>query len=66
MMMFYTPTPEAAFNSIEYLMRDVPCGWFIRYLHSSGASFFSFCFTRIYCVVCSMVPIKNPENWFSY
>jgi ubiquinol-cytochrome c reductase cytochrome b subunit len=40
LMMFYTPTPEAAFNSIEYLMRDVPYGWFIRYLHSSGASFF--------------------------
>ena len=27
-----------AFASIEYIMRDVPWGWLIRYLHSSGAS----------------------------
>ena len=27
-----------AFASIEYIMRDVPWGWLIRYLHSTGAS----------------------------
>ncbi|MGC1854272.1 MAG: cytochrome bc complex cytochrome b subunit [Candidatus Aquirickettsiella sp.] len=38
--LFYTPTPEGAFNSIEMIMRDIPYGWLIRYLHSSGASVF--------------------------
>jgi ubiquinol-cytochrome c reductase cytochrome b subunit len=28
----------AAFASVEYIMRDVPWGWLIRYLHSTGAS----------------------------
>ena len=38
--MFYTPTAEGAFASVEYIMRDVNYGWLIRYLHSTGASFF--------------------------
>ncbi len=29
-----------AFASVEYIMRDVPFGWLIRYLHSTGASAF--------------------------
>jgi len=38
--MNYTPTAEGAFESVEYIMRDVPWGWLLRYLHSTGASFF--------------------------
>lgn len=38
--MYYTPTAEGAFDSIEYIMRDVHYGWLIRYMHSTGASFF--------------------------
>ncbi len=37
--MFYTPTVDGAFESIEYIMRDVDAGWFIRYTHAVGASF---------------------------
>jgi ubiquinol-cytochrome c reductase cytochrome b subunit len=29
-----------AFASVEYIMRDVPGGWIIRYMHSTGASCF--------------------------
>ena len=29
-----------AFASVEYIMREVPGGWLIRYLHSTGASAF--------------------------
>jgi ubiquinol-cytochrome c reductase cytochrome b subunit len=29
-----------AFASVEYIMREVPGGWFIRYMHSTGASAF--------------------------
>jgi len=38
--MNYVPTAEGAFASVEYIMRDVPYGWIIRYLHSTGASAF--------------------------
>ena len=38
--MTYKPDATKAFESIEYMMRDVPAGWFIRYLHSTGASAF--------------------------
>ena len=38
--MHYKPDANLAFASVEYIMRDVPGGWFIRYLHSTGASFF--------------------------
>lgn len=38
--MFYTPTAEGAFNSIEYIMRDINLGWLLRYMHSTGASAF--------------------------
>lgn len=38
--MFYKPSAVEAFGSVEYIMRDVPKGWIIRYLHSTGASFF--------------------------
>ncbi len=38
--MHYKPDANLAFASVEYIMRDVPGGWFIRYMHSTGASFF--------------------------
>ncbi|MDM8560416.1 cytochrome b N-terminal domain-containing protein [Candidatus Parabeggiatoa sp. HSG14] len=36
----YKPDAGMAFASVEYIMRDVEYGWLIRYLHSTGASFF--------------------------
>ncbi len=38
--MNYNPSAEGAFASVEYIMRDVPYGWLLRYLHSTGASAF--------------------------
>lgn len=38
--MHYTPHIDLAFNSIEYIMRDVNNGWLIRYIHANGASMF--------------------------
>jgi ubiquinol-cytochrome c reductase cytochrome b subunit len=38
--MHYKPDAASAFASVEYIMRDVPAGWFIRYMHSTGASAF--------------------------
>lgn len=38
--MHYKPSALEAFGSVEYIMRDVPWGWLIRYMHSTGASAF--------------------------
>ena len=36
----YKPDAASAFASVEFIMRDVEWGWLIRYLHSTGSSFF--------------------------
>ena len=38
--MHYKPDGAQAFASVEYIMRDVPYGWLIRYIHSTGATAF--------------------------
>ncbi len=38
--MNYKPSAADAFASVEYIMRDVNWGWLLRYMHSTGASFF--------------------------
>jgi ubiquinol-cytochrome c reductase cytochrome b subunit len=41
--MNYKPDANLAFGSVEYIMREVPGGWIIRYMHSTGASAFFIC-----------------------
>ncbi|MCE3264167.1 MAG: cytochrome bc complex cytochrome b subunit, partial [Pseudoduganella sp.] len=38
--MHYKPDAGLAFASVEYIMREVPWGWLVRYMHSTGASAF--------------------------
>ena len=38
--MNYVSSGEGAFASVEFIMRDVDWGWLMRYMHSTGASFF--------------------------
>ena len=38
--MHFKPEAGLAFDSVEYIMRDVDWGWLIRYMHSTGASAF--------------------------
>ena len=38
--MHYKTSAAEAFASVEYIMRDVPWGWLVRYMHSTGASLF--------------------------
>jgi len=38
--MNYKPDAALAFGSVEFIMRDVPGGWVIRYIHSTGGSAF--------------------------
>ena len=47
--MHYVANVDLAFVSVEYIMRDVNYGWFIRYVHANGASFF---FLVVYLHIC--------------
>ncbi len=38
--MHFVPSTTEAFDSVEHIMRDVNQGWFLRYAHANGASFF--------------------------
>ncbi|MEO8778950.1 MAG: cytochrome bc complex cytochrome b subunit [Rhodanobacter sp.] len=38
--MNYNPSAAGAFDSVQYIMRDVQWGWLIRYMHTTGASLF--------------------------
>jgi ubiquinol-cytochrome c reductase cytochrome b subunit len=38
--MNYKPGETTAFDSVEFIMREVEWGWLIRYMHSTGASLF--------------------------
>lgn len=38
--MNYKPGAATAFDSVEFIMRDVEWGWLIRYMHEIGASMF--------------------------
>ena len=47
--MHYVPNTDLAFLSVEFIMRDVPNGWLIRYIHANGASMF---FIVVYAHIC--------------
>lgn len=36
--MHYVPNIELAFDSVERIMREIPSGWLLRYLHANGSS----------------------------
>jgi cytochrome b6 len=45
LMLYYRPSPDGAFESIEFLMTTVPFGWLVRSIHSWSANlmiFFAF------------------------
>ena len=40
LLLYYRPSSAEAFESVQYLMADVPFGWLIRSIHSWGANLF--------------------------
>jgi len=64
--MHYTPNSAIAFQSVEHIMRDLNFGWFLRYLHANGASFF---FTTIYIHIARGIYyrsyVSSPFLWHS-
>lgn len=37
--MYYVPSPALAYESVRFIMRELPMGWMVRGLHVWGASF---------------------------
>ena len=37
--MYYVPAPALAYDSVRYIMDQLPLGWLLRGLHFWGASF---------------------------
>jgi quinol-cytochrome oxidoreductase complex cytochrome b subunit len=38
LLVYYTPSPDHAYDSIQYIMNDVAFGWLIRGIHHWGAN----------------------------
>ncbi|HEX9022318.1 MAG TPA: cytochrome bc complex cytochrome b subunit [Geobacteraceae bacterium] len=38
LLIYYNPTADGAFHSVERIMNDIPFGWLIRTVHAVGAS----------------------------
>src|SRR4030065_2007767 len=37
LLLYYKPTAESAYESVQYIMTEVPFGWLVRSLHSYAA-----------------------------
>ncbi len=36
--LYYVPSPDSAYDTVQFIQHDVPFGWFVRGLHHWGAS----------------------------
>ena len=43
LLLYYKPTAESAYESVQYIMTEVPFGWLVRSIHSYGANLFIGC-----------------------
>merc|ERR1712167_256535 len=64
--LYYTSEINSAYFSIFFLIREVYYGWFLRYFHSSGASFvFLFLFVHIGRGLFYGSYFYNSNTWFT-
>lgn len=43
LMIYYSPTPNTAYESVQFIITQVPMGWLVRSLHSWSANLMVFC-----------------------
>ncbi len=43
LLLYYRPTAESAYESVQYIMTEVPFGWLVRSIHSYAANLFIGC-----------------------
>lgn len=61
--MHYIPYLTEAFNSVERIMREIPYGWFLRYMHANGSSLL---FILLYIHVARglyFASYRKPKQW---
>jgi cytochrome b6 len=51
LMLYYRPSSEAAFESVEFIMTTVPFGWLVRSLHAWSANL------MVFFAVCHLVSV---------
>ncbi|MBI5578706.1 MAG: cytochrome b N-terminal domain-containing protein [Deltaproteobacteria bacterium] len=49
--MYYTPSPDLAYRSIQYIMEDVQLGWLLRGIHHWGAG------AMVFLVACHLLHV---------
>lgn len=51
LLLYYKPTAEAAYESVQYIVTEVPFGWLVRSIHSYAANLFiGFVFIHMFSV----------------
>jgi quinol-cytochrome oxidoreductase complex cytochrome b subunit len=61
--MHYVPHIDEAFSSVERIMREIPSGWLLRYMHANGSSFL---FILLYLHVARgiyFISYRKPKQW---
>lgn len=67
LLLYYKPTAEAAYESVQYIMTEVPFGWLVRSIHSYAANLFiGFIFLHMFSVF-FMKAYRQPREltWIS-
>ncbi|MDF1580766.1 MAG: cytochrome bc complex cytochrome b subunit [Desulfuromonadales bacterium] len=67
LLVYYIPSPETAFSSVERIMNDVPFGWLIRTLHAVGSNIIVVALLLHMVSVAFMGSYKKPREltWLS-
>jgi quinol-cytochrome oxidoreductase complex cytochrome b subunit len=61
--MHYVPHIDEAFSSVERIMREIPGGWFLRYMHANGSSLL---FILLYSHIARglyFASYRKPKQW---
>ena len=67
LLLYYSPTPETAHESVQFIMTQVPFGWLVRSIHSWSANLMVACILIHFFSVYFMKAYRTPREmmWFS-
>ena len=67
LLVYYNPTTDEAFHSIQRIMNDVPYGWLVRTVHATGANIIILALLLHMLSVLFMGSYKRPREltWFA-
>jgi len=64
---YYVPTPDQAYDSVQYITTQIPGGWFIRGFHHWGASLLVVLTVlhMLRVIICGAYKFPREVTWFS-